>query len=80
MNFDDSINPPHWDLLSDEDKNIYRSIYRALSAPTNRNKRNKRIDDFREIVDAIFLFIDQNESDAWKRRLVCGICKLWHSS
>lgn len=73
---EESINPPHWDLLSNEDKEIYKGIYQALSAPTNRNKRNKRIDDFREIVDAILLFIDQNEEDAWKRRLVCGICKL----
>lgn len=73
---DDLINPPHWDLLSDDDKVIYKGIYQALSAPTNRNKRNKRIDDFREIVDAILLFINQNETDAWKRRLVCGICKL----
>ncbi|KAK8892135.1 hypothetical protein M9Y10_029358 [Tritrichomonas musculus] len=75
-NVDDSINPPHWDLLSDEDKRIYKGIYQALSAPTNRNKRNKRIDDFREIIDAIMLFIDQDEADAWKRRLVCGVCKL----
>lgn len=77
MNYSDDLNhPPHWDLLSDEDKEIYKGIYQALSAPTNRNKRNKRIDDFKEIIDAIMLFINQNETDAWKRRLVCGICKL----
>ena len=68
--------PPNFFLLNEEDKNIYRSIHRVLSAPTSRNKRNKKIDDFKEIIDAIQIFIDRDEEDAWKRRLVCGVCPL----
>ncbi|OHT11156.1 hypothetical protein TRFO_01053 [Tritrichomonas foetus] len=68
--------PPHWDLLSEDDKEVYIGISKVLSAPTNRNKRNRRIDDFKEIVDALEIFIEKDEEEAWKRRLVCGICLL----
>jgi hypothetical protein len=68
--------PQHWELLSDTDKEVYRRISTALSAPSSRNKRNKRINDFREILDAIEIFINSNEADRWKRCLVCGVCRL----
>jgi hypothetical protein len=67
---------PYWDFLTNDDKDVYRRINVALAAPTSRNKRNKRVDDFREILDAIELFEDSDVDDRWKRCLVCGICKL----
>jgi hypothetical protein len=67
---------PHWDLLSDVDKAVYRRISAALCAPSSRSKRNKRIDDFQEILEAIELFIDSDDVDKWKRCLVCGICRI----
>jgi hypothetical protein len=58
---DGGQNPQYWNLLSNDDKEIYSRIHSALSAPTSRNKRNKRIDDFREILDAIDLFENTDE-------------------
>jgi hypothetical protein len=68
--------PEHWHLLSDADKEVYLQIRSALSAPSSRNKRNKRIDDFREVLDAIDIFLNTDEEDKWKRSLVCGMCRL----
>jgi hypothetical protein len=48
----------------------------ALSAPSSRNIRDKRRDAFREILDAIEIFLNTNEEDKWKRSLVCGVCRL----
>jgi hypothetical protein len=72
----DTRHPQHWELLSEDDKEVYRRITAALSAPSNRNKRNKRIDDFREIIDAVELFVNSDDTDKWKRSLVCGVCRL----
>jgi hypothetical protein len=66
----------YWDLLTSEDKEVYRRINAALAAPTSRNKRNKRVDDFREILEAIELFQDSGAEDRWKRCLVCGVCMI----
>jgi hypothetical protein len=66
----------YWDFLTNEDKEVYKRINMALAAPTNRNRRNKRVDDFREILEAIELFEDSDTEDRWKRCLVCGICKI----
>jgi hypothetical protein len=68
--------PRHWELLSEADKGVYLRISAALSAPSCRNKRNKRIDDFKEILDAIEVFENSNQSDKWKRCLVCGVCRI----
>jgi hypothetical protein len=68
--------PHHWELLSEDDKAVYRRISAALCAPLSRSKRNKRMDDFKEILDAIDLFIESDEVDKWKRCLVCGVCRI----
>ena len=65
--------PPHYDLLSEADKDTYQRIFAAISAPSTRNKKNKRADDFQEIIDALFLYINHDEEDRWKRCLVCGL-------
>lgn len=71
-----SKHPNHWDLLNEDDKEIYRQISAALSAPTSKNKRNKKIDDFTEVIVAIERFENTDEKDRWKRCLVCGVCQL----
>ena len=65
--------PPHYELLSEADKDTYQRLFAAISAPSNRNKKNKRADDFQEIIDALCLFINHDEEDRWKRCLVCGL-------
>jgi hypothetical protein len=74
MDFVPPREPQHWELLSEDDKAVYRRISAALCAPSSRSKRNKRIDDFKEIMDAIDLFIESDEVDRWKRCIVCGVC------
>jgi hypothetical protein len=68
--------PQYWTLISDDDKAVYRRISAALSAPTSRNKRNRRIEDFQAILDALEVFENSDTDDKWKRCLVCGICRL----
>jgi len=71
-----SSDPQYWGLLTDDDKAVYRRITAALSAPTNRNKRNRRIEDFQAILDALEVFENSDAEGKWKRCLVCGVCKL----
>jgi hypothetical protein len=68
--------PQYWDLLDDDDKGIYLRIRAALSAPMTRNRRNKRIEDFRAIIDAIEVFQNSDVENKWRRCLVCGMCRL----
>jgi hypothetical protein len=68
----------YWDFLSPADKEVYKRINAALAAPTNRSKRNKRVDDFKEILEAIEMFEDSDEEHRWARCLVCGVCKIPH--
>jgi hypothetical protein len=70
--------PRHWDLLSAGDKAVYLRICAALCAPSFRNRRNKRILDFKEVLDAIEVFENFNDGDRWKRCLVCGVCRMRH--
>ncbi|EAX96043.1 hypothetical protein TVAG_309630 [Trichomonas vaginalis G3] len=65
--------PNHWELLNEADKQTYDRICAALTAPSNKNKKNKRADEFREILEAITLFENHDEVDKWKRCLVCGV-------
>jgi hypothetical protein len=65
--------PRHLELLNKSDKHIYEKICEALAAPTNRDRRFKRLDDFQEILEAIELFENIDDDDKWKRCLVCGI-------
>ncbi|KAH0787291.1 potassium/sodium hyperpolarization-activated cyclic nucleotide-gated channel 1 [Histomonas meleagridis] len=75
-NLQEKKEPSHWELLSPDDQHVYQQIYKVISAPTNRNKRNKKVDDFKDIIDAIELFENSDEEGKWKRCLVCGICKV----
>jgi hypothetical protein len=66
--------PQYWDLLNDTDQQLYLKISAALSAPSSRNKKGKRIADFREILEALVLFECSEEEERWARCLVCGVC------
>jgi hypothetical protein len=65
--------PQNWELLSEANKDVYRRISAAFSAPSSRNKQ---IDDFREIIDAMKLFVNSEDVDKWRRSLVCGVFRL----
>ena len=67
--------PPHFEILSEDDKQMYARICAAVQAPSLRNKRNKRADDFRDVLEAIELFENHDIEGKWKRCLVCGLFK-----
>ena len=45
----------------------------AIQAPTTQSKRNKRLTEFEDIIDAIEVFENHEEIEKWKRYLVCGL-------
>lgn len=67
--------PKFWKLLSDEDQITYKKIQDALSQPSLKNKRNTKIDDFTDIIDAIEMYQNHNMQDKWRRCLACGFLK-----
>jgi hypothetical protein len=68
--------PQHWDLLSSEDQIRYTSLQQELSAPSRRNRRNRSLATFGEVIGAIRQFVVRNDENDWKRAIVCGICWL----
>ncbi|KAK8896253.1 hypothetical protein M9Y10_014150 [Tritrichomonas musculus] len=68
--------PRYWNLLSAEDRYKYTVMRAEMSSPSNKNQRNKRIETFSDALDKIKNFAIRDESDDWKRCLVCGICWL----
>lgn len=68
--------PRYWNLLDGEDRYKYTVMRAEMSSPSNKNQRNKRIETFSDALDKIKKFAIRNDSDDWKRCLVCGICWL----
>ena len=68
--------PLHWDLLDENDKKEYKTLQRDLSSTTCRNIRNQRLDQFKDILELIKIYINRYDENDWKRSLVCGICWL----
>jgi hypothetical protein len=68
--------PKYWDLLSTDDQHQYTALQEMVSAPVRKNRRNRSLQTFGEIIDAIKAFVMRNDSEDWKRALVCGICWL----
>lgn len=67
--------PTFWKLLSESDQRMYRKIQEVLSQLSTKNKRNTKIDDFRELVDAIDIFENYDKESKWRRCLACGLVK-----
>jgi hypothetical protein len=65
--------PHNWELLSKSNKLVYTQLHQALSAPKNRDRRQKCADDWWEMLEAIAPFGEIDDDDRWKRWLVCGV-------
>jgi hypothetical protein len=65
--------PRFWHLLSPEDQEAYASLQQAVSAPCQKNRRNRSIQTFNKMLEAIKAYVVRNDPDDWKRALVCGI-------
>ncbi|OHT04788.1 hypothetical protein TRFO_06244 [Tritrichomonas foetus] len=70
--------PEFYNLLSDSDKEGYNQLRTTLSSRNCRNRRNKRLETFSEMLNAIQTFALRNDDSDWKRCLVCGV--LWLSN
>lgn len=68
-----SEDPLFIDLLNDEDRIKYSELREQFSLPKYKNRRNKSNNVFKTMIQSIKSFIDKNETDKWKRSLVCGI-------
>ena len=65
--------PQYWKTLSYKDQQEYAKLRKALSSPACKNRRNKSIATFAEIVDTIHNYVVQGDENDNKRALVCGI-------
>jgi hypothetical protein len=72
---DRSSLPYFWELLSSSDQEMYIKISNALGAPTLKNKRNTRINDFADALEAIEIYQNHEPAEKWKRCLVSGLVK-----
>lgn len=70
---DRSSLPYFWELLSSDDQDMYSKISNALGAPTLKNKRNTKINDFSDALEAIEIYQNHEKSDKWRRCLVSGL-------
>ena len=77
---DDKLNqlPEFFNLLSNEDKEGYEKLRSALSSRNCRNRRNKRLETFNEMLNSVRTYAVRHDDNDWKRCLVCGV--LWLSN
>jgi hypothetical protein len=69
-------NPEYFDALSEADKHTYNVLRDAFSAPGSKNRRNRTVAAFQEIIGCIHTFVIGTDSNHQKRALVCGIAWL----
>ncbi|MDR2372591.1 MAG: hypothetical protein LBD77_00510 [Bifidobacteriaceae bacterium] len=70
--------PKYWELLSREDQVSYAALQREFAEPSRKNRRNRSLQTFGEIIDAVKRFVVRCDNNDWRRALVCGIC--WFES
>jgi hypothetical protein len=68
--------PNYWTLLDDTDKIAYFAMRQALSSSACKHRRHHANEINQDILNTIRGFVMRNDSDDWKRALVCGICWL----
>jgi hypothetical protein len=68
--------PSYWTLLDDTDKIAYATMREALSSSACKHRRHHAAQINQDILSTIRNFVMRNDTDDWKRALVCGICWL----
>ncbi|EAX91627.1 hypothetical protein TVAG_307030 [Trichomonas vaginalis G3] len=64
--------PRFFEILSETDKEAYHQLRKALNSPNCKNRRNKSIQTFREIITSIKNYVIRGDSEDKNRSLVCG--------
>ena len=68
--------PNFFDILSASDKKEYFKLKNSFTSSSSRNRRGKRLETFAETLESIKSYAVREESDDWKRCLICGVCWL----
>lgn len=68
--------PNYWNFLSDMDKYQYNCLRMSISSQYAKNTRNKRVENFTELLEIIKRFCIRGNNEDWRRCLVCGVCWL----
>lgn len=66
--------PSFFELLDEKDQKKYLELQDAFSHSEMRYKRNKRLESLLDSLQEIKQFCIRNDSNDWKRCLVCGVC------
>lgn len=65
--------PNHWFLLSDDDRSGYLELRSRFYDEISKSRRGERIEVFVDRLNLVREYIDREETDKWKRCIVCGI-------
>jgi len=68
--------PQYWELLNDADKIAYKFLRQTLASPSCKNRRNRSVQTFSDIIAGIKAYVIRGNDDDAKRALVCGVCWL----
>lgn len=70
--------PKYFEKLSKTDKEGYIKLRDSLNTPACKNRRNKSIQTFKEVIKTLKKYVIRNDSGDLNRSLVCGI--MWLSN
>ena len=69
----DDPKPKYWNLLNESDKEGYWQLRSALASPICKNRRNKSIQTFNDVINTIKAYVVRKDEGDLGRSLVCGI-------
>ena len=70
--------PQYFDRLSDADKKEYFELQKQISNPFCKNRRNRSLEAFKNVINLIHSYVVRNDEGDKDRSLVCGA--LWLDS
>ncbi|EAX97353.1 hypothetical protein TVAG_293580 [Trichomonas vaginalis G3] len=62
-----------WEKLSLRDREGYLELRTMLTSPACKNRRNKSVETFVDVVETIKAFVMRDDSDDLQRGIVCGM-------
>ena len=68
--------PKYWNLMNNIDQYQYMYMRNMLANPTNKSLRNKRLENFSEMLEVLRQFCVRGDGEDWRRFLVTGIAWL----
>lgn len=66
--------PKYWNILDDMDKQGYAMLRATFCSHFTKCQRNRRIENFTEILNLVNSYCIRKDANDWKRCLACGYC------